>query len=309
LQTTKRLKSPSDIKGLKPKRMRRKITLPIVSALAIIVLSASTSTIVNSAGVTNWTGSPVDGGAGAGGQCSNCHSGGSTVPTQVVTWSPALGIGNKYTPGTTYTITVTPAGSYPRFGMNVEIINSQATAVATYPFGTFGAAVTTNCQVYATAQTGGYPACVSHTGTSTTGAFSFKWTSPASGTGYLYSNVLGVNGDANTGGDKVSAVTSITLTPVGAGIDMHGDNSVALNVFPNPATDNVRLTYTLSERSNVVVKLVNISGEEIAELLNETQDRGTQAADARLPIGLAKGMYMVKITVNGKQTMQKLMLL
>ena len=57
------------------------------------------------------------------------------------------------------------------------------------------------------------------------------------------------------------------------------------------------------------MKLVNISGEVVADLLNESQDRGQQSIDTRLPLGLAKGMYMVKLTINGKQTMQKLMVL
>jgi hypothetical protein len=288
--------------------MKKKITLPIITGLAIIALSAST--VVNSAGVANWTGSPVDGGPGSGGQCSACHSGGSSTPTMAVSFSPALATGNKYTPSTTYTITITPSGSYSRYGMNCELINSQATAVATYPFGTFGAAVTTNCQVYATTQTGGYPACAAHKSSSTTTPFSFKWTSPASGTGYLYADILGVNGDGNTGGDKVSGVTSMTLTPApSAGIESHSESNENLSVFPNPATDNVRLTYTLLERSSVTVKLMNLNGEVVAELLNETQHQGQQSVDARLPMGLAKGMYTVNLIINGKQTMKKLMIL
>ncbi|MGZ3866984.1 MAG: choice-of-anchor V domain-containing protein [Bacteroidia bacterium] len=290
--------------------MNRKITLPIISAIAILALSAST-TIVNSSGVANWTGSPVDGGLTQG-TCAACHSGGSSTPTCSVTVSPAFGgSGNAktYAPSTTYTITVTPGGSYARYGMNLELINSTSTVTATYPFGTFGAAITTNCQVYSTSQTGGYPACVSHKSTSTTTPFSFKWTSPASGTGYLYAVVLGANNTGNETGDKVSAVTAYTLTPATTGIDSHSSDLVSLNVFPNPATDNVRLTYTLAERSNVVVKLVNIDGEEVAALLNETQDHGPQAVDARLPLGIAKGMYMLKISINGKQTLQKLIVL
>lgn len=289
--------------------MKRKFTLPIISAIAIVALSAST-VIVNDAGVQNWTGSPVDGGVGSGGQCSACHSGGATTPSLTVTWSPALGSGSQYTPNTTYTITVTPSGSYPRYGMNCEIINSLSTTVAPYPFGTFGAAITSNCQVYTAAQTNGNPACVSHTSSSGTTAFSFQWTAPASGTGYLFADVLGVNNTGNESGDKVSGVASVTLTPAsGAGIDSRVENTVSMNVFPNPATDNVRLTYTLAERSNVVVKLVSINGEEVASLLNETQDRGPQAVITHIPSGIAKGMYMVKLSVNGKQTMQKLMIL
>ncbi len=290
--------------------MKKKIILPIITGFAIIALSAST--VVNSGGVANWSGSPVDGGLTSG-SCAACHSGGSSTPTLSVTSSPAFGgSGNSktYMAGTTYTITITPSGSYSRYGMNCEIINSQAAAVATYPFGTFGAAVSSNCQVYLVAQTGGYPACAAHNSSSTTSAFKFKWTAPASGTGYLYADVLGCTLGGSQNPSKVSGVTSFTLTPAStAGIASHNENEVGLNVFPNPATDNVRLTYTLTERSNVVVKLVNVNGEVVADLVNETQDYGLQSVDTRLPMGLAKGMYLVKLSVNGKQTMQKLIVL
>ena len=71
----------------KLKTMKRKITYPILAGAAILLMSAST--VINSLGVANWTGSPVDGGSGSAGQCSNCHSGGSSTPTQAITWSPA----------------------------------------------------------------------------------------------------------------------------------------------------------------------------------------------------------------------------
>lgn len=289
--------------------MKRKFILPIVSGAVVVLLSAST--IVNSGGVANWTGSPVDGGPGSNGQCSACHSGGSATPTCSVTASPAFGgtgTNLTYAPSTTYTITVTPGGGYARYGMNCEIISSQSATLGTYPFGTFGTAVTSNTQIYSTSQTGGYPACASHTSSSTTTAFKFKWTAPASGTGYLYADILGANGNGATSGDKVSGVTSFTLTPASSmGIASHDASSANLSVFPNPATDNVRLTYTLEERGQVVVRLFSINGESVAELASEMQDAGPQAIDARLPLNLAKGMYIVKLSINGKQVSQKLM--
>jgi hypothetical protein len=176
-------------------------------------------------------------------------------------------------------------------------------------FGTFGAAVSTNCQIFAAGQSyAGYPPCALHNAASAS-AFKFKWIAPASGTGYLYADVLGSDGIDDQGGDKVSGVTSMTLTPMSMGISSHNENEAGLNVFPNPATDNIRLNYTLSERSDVVVKLCNVSGEIVADLVNETQDHGVQSVDTHLPMGLAKGLYMVKLSINGKQTMQKLMVL
>lgn len=289
--------------------MKRKITLPLVAGAAVMILSAST--VINQNGVANWTGSPVDGGTGAGGTCLNCHNSSGTAPSLSVTTSPAFASGNQYTPSTVYTVNVTVSGSQAKYGFNCEIINSQSTSTsAVGMFGAFGSVVTSNCKIYTAAQATPYPPCASHTAPSGTGGtctFSFKWTAPASGTGYLYAIGLGANNDGTDVGDHQSAVTSMTLTPAtSSGIEAHEENSSALNVFPNPATDNVRLTYTLTEKSHVIAKLYTMNGELAAELLNDTQDRGMQAVDTRLPIGLAKGMYMVRLIINGKQILQKL---
>jgi hypothetical protein len=286
--------------------MKRKITLPLIIGVALIGLSAST--VVNSTGISNWTGSPVDGGPGVNGQCSNCHSGGASTPTLAVTATPAFQGGNQYVPGQTYTITVTPSGSYAAYGFNCEIINSTSTTLSQVAnFGTFGAGVTTNTQVYAAS--GGWPSCASHRSASSS-AFKFKWTAPASGTGYIYADVLGVNSNGATSGDKVSGVSSLTLTPASSlGIDAHAESAGNLSLFPNPATDHIRISYTLNERGNVSLQLYSLNGELISELQNQVQERGAQSTEVHLPAGLAKGTYMVKLFVDGKQSTEKLMVM
>ena len=290
--------------------MKKSIVLSATIGVSMII--ASGFTVVRSAGIADWTGSPVDGGT-VSGTCGvpGCHSGGATVPTLVVSSSPTFGGSGTnltYTPGATYNITITASGSYPSYGFNCELINSQsASTSAVAMFGAFGAAVTSNCQIYPLTSTTPYPPCASHNQRSTT-PWIFTWTAPTSGTGYLYADVNGVNDDATVGGDQVSAVTAITLTPQStAGVATHTEKIDGLSVFPNPATDNVRITYTLKECGMVSVKLYNLSGELVADLLNETQDVGMQNATANLPAGLAKGLYMVKLNVNGEQTTEKLM--
>lgn len=289
--------------------MNRKFTLPLITASLILVLSAST--VVNQNGTYGWTGSPVDGGTGSAGTCLNCHTSSGTTPTMTVSFSPALGSGNTYTPSQQYTVTVAASGSQPKYGFNCEIINSQSTSTSQVSmFGAFGTAVTSNCMIWPLSSTTPYPPCASHNAPSGSGnaaTFSFKWTAPASGTGYLYAIALGANGNASDVGDHQSAVTSMTLTPASVGIATHEEAVTSLSIFPNPATDQLRLTYMLEERSQVSVKLFNLNGELVADLLNETQDRGVQHVNARLPQNLAKGMYFVKLAVNGKQVSQKLM--
>lgn len=289
--------------------MNRKTLLPLICGIAVIMLSAST--VVSSGGISRRSGSPVDGGL-VNGTCgvSGCHSGGSSTPTLSITTTPTLTMGNGYVPGQTYTITITPSGSYPRYGTNCEIINSQSTNTSSVQmFGAFGSAIGNNTQIYTSSQTTPYPPCVSHTFFSSTTPFQFTWTAPLSGTGYLYAVVNGVNINGQPTGDQVSAVTTITLTPMSTGVTLRHENSFSFSVFPNPAIENIHISYTLAERGNISLNLISGNGELVVRLLEEIQDRGNYSTDLHLPTGLPKGNYFVKLLVNGKPSVQKLMII
>lgn len=268
--------------------MNRKIILSLFSGAAILLLSGAA--VVNSAGTSNWTGSPIDGGPGTGGQCSACHNGGASgVPTLALTSNPAFGgSGNalQYSPGTTYTITITPSGSYAVYGMNCEIINSQSSTTVG-AFGTWGAAVTSNCKIFAASSP--YPSCLSHNMVSTT-PWSCKWTAPASGTGYIYANVLGANHNGATSGDEVSAVYSATLTPAsGAGIATAKESETNISVFPNPVIDRVTINFG-SISGAKIVQLYDINGKLVLE---------KNTFDATIQVDLTsvtKGTYFVKVS-------------
>lgn len=286
-----------------------KIFIPVICLFAILSLSASM--ILNSAGTFAGSGSPADGGT-AFGTCgiSGCHSGGATTPTLTLTSSPAFGTGNTYVPWQTYTITITPGGNYPRYGTNCEIINSQNANPSTVQmFGTLGTALNTSTQIYSAVTTAPYPPCISHTSTSGTGAFLFTWTAPANGTGYIYATVNGVNGDAHVTGDHVSSVTTMTLTPTQVGIESYKDNAFSLKISPNPASDNIRINYSLAERGNVSVNLFSLNGELKAHLIDEIQDKGDQLREIHLPVDLTSGVYIVKLSVNGISSEQRLLVL
>ena len=276
--------------------MKGKFILLTLLGLGVIVISAFT--VVKATGEEWRSGSPWDGST-----CSACHSGGATTPILSITASPAFGIGNTYTANATYTITATVAGSYMAYGFNLEIINTNATAGAK-DAGTFGAILSPNTKIYTHTSN---PSTLSHSANSN-GIYSFVWTAPDSGKAYIYFAGLGVNGDGSDRGDKVST-TSMTLTPVSsAGIAIYHNNDINLTVFPNPALDMIHITYTLKEAGTVSIKLYNLNGDFVADLLNEKQSIGLQNAKAPLPTELAKGLYLVRFTINGKQTTQKLMI-
>jgi len=273
--------------------MKRKFILPVITFVVI----ASAFTVVDQNGKSGYTGSPRDGQ-----NCSSCHLGSPNgVPTISITATPAFGAGNTYVTGTTYTINVLVAGNYPTFGFDLEMLNS---TTSTAGFAGTCTAITA-CKIKSSNVTHTAPLAG---GISNPATFTYKWVAPASGNVYVYIAGLGTNNNGNDGSGDQVATTSYTLTPASAaGIATHQSTETNLSIFPNPATDQVRISYTLRERGNVSVRLYNLNGELVADLLNQTQDIGIQNTDAHLPEGLAKGLYMVRMTINGQASTQKLM--
>lgn len=78
----------------------------------------------------------------------------------------------------------------------------------------------------------------------------------------------------------------------------------AINIrnFPNPFADQMTIEYNLSATSDVSIQVFNSLGQEITQLVNETQQSGIQRviwnADAH-----AAGVYFYTVTVTeGNQT-------
>jgi hypothetical protein len=124
----------------------------------------------------------------------------------------------------------------------------------------------------------------------------------------MYTAALGVNLSNTTSGDRVTSV-SYTLTPATAGVANHAEAATALTAFPNPASDKLTLRYRLETESEVLVCLVGLNGEEVGRLLQEKQAPGEHEIISKLPAALAKGAYLVKLVVNGKESNRKLIIL
>jgi len=77
------------------------------------------------------------------------------------------------------------------------------------------------------------------------------------------------------------------------------ENSV--HVAPNPFKDQLNITYSLSESSEVVIELYNTLGEQVVGVKLPHQDAGTYTypLDARNN-NLSQGIYMMRVTLSGK---------
>ncbi len=76
-------------------------------------------------------------------------------------------------------------------------------------------------------------------------------------------------------------------------------------VFPNPATDEVSVRYTLGNASDVTVEIVDITGKEIARFEEGTQTAGVHQLDVNTST-FAEGVYYVTIASGDASTTKKI---
>lgn len=81
-------------------------------------------------------------------------------------------------------------------------------------------------------------------------------------------------------------------------------NVTALNVFPNPATDEVSVSFNVVDASDVTVEVLDITGKSIETVANATQVSGVQKSVINVS-DYAAGMYVINITTNAGTSQRK----
>jgi hypothetical protein len=78
--------------------------------------------------------------------------------------------------------------------------------------------------------------------------------------------------------------------------------------YPNPFNPTTTISYTLPKSSFVTLKVYNLLGQEVAELVNETQFAGKHSVEFT-GTDLPSGLYIYKITAGNFSQTRKMMLL
>ncbi len=78
--------------------------------------------------------------------------------------------------------------------------------------------------------------------------------------------------------------------------------------YPNPFNPNTTITYSIPERSNVKLKVYNITGKEITTLVNGEKEAGTYNIDFNAA-KLSSGIYFYEITAGNHSAVRKMILL
>ena len=94
------------------------------------------------------------------------------------------------------------------------------------------------------------------------------------------------------------------VTAVKPGLKM---NDFKASVYPNPASDQVHLRFSLPERSQVKIDLFKANGQLIKSIGNIVYESGAQSTEISLK-GLSSGIYWIKLTSESNSQSFKLII-
>lgn len=87
------------------------------------------------------------------------------------------------------------------------------------------------------------------------------------------------------------------------GIDDNLNDLIDLNLIPNPAIDNTKLTFTLNQSRTVKISLIDITGRQIETIVNASLHGGEYSFDIKNPG--ASGVYFIQLEVDNYSSTKK----
>jgi len=230
-----------------------------------------------------YTGSPGDGD-----NCVHCHGG---SPTNVSGWITSDIPPDGYTPGLNYTITVTVSGSGNK-GFEVSPQNIGGTLLGTLTAGAGNKLVGSGKYVTQSSSSNTNPKI-----------WNFTWTAPASGTGaVIFYGAFAIS----TSTTKLSTLT----VPEYINTGISERDGFPLTMYPNPATDQLNFSYSLTGIQTIKIDILSPSGMVVKNWTYENQGPGDQTSsmffmEKKLPAGL----YLVRFSAGINVLTKKLIVL
>ncbi len=109
----------------------------------------------------------------------------------------------------------------------------------------------------------------------------------------------------NTADDNMISFDDVMIRgTLDAGITENANN-ISLNVFPNPATENAQVNYTLSSETSVILSIYDVTGKLISSENKGSLSQGRHFANINTAL-LAKGFYSVSVQTNNGRSITKL---
>ncbi len=110
-------------------------------------------------------------------------------------------------------------------------------------------------------------------------------------------------------GAIVSATYMDSVRNVLTSLPENPSRSFSYNIYPNPATDNITVSYELFAKSDVEIALYSINGRKIRSFFRDELDRGLYNKIIYLrENGIQPGIYLLRLQVNNFPKVKKLVL-
>ncbi|PZF73512.1 choice-of-anchor V domain-containing protein [Taibaiella soli] len=241
------------------------------------------------------------GSAGSSANCSGgCH-GSNTASTIVnITLSSNGQTVTSYTPGQTYTVTITGsnANNLPYFGFQASCVKNSSTSTQAGSFAASGTnpavrnasgslqLVEHNSPIAGTAAGSGYSYSTS-----------FSWTAPAAGTGSVkfFVTLNAVNHDGTTNGDQPNANTAL-ISEATTGVS-EATKDVALNIFPNPAQNDINIHADNVTPGTYSLTVFDLTGKKLES--KNVIANGSELETSVSVGGWAAGLYHIQLSKDG----------
>ena len=265
-------------KSLKP------IHLGLIMILSIALLSNSNGRATQ-ANEGN-TGAPGDNAPG-GRTCINCHGTGLDLQNTIQVKDLNGDIVNTYTPGETYTVSVTlVSNSNPvEYGFQLvgELDDESAVNGFSNPSSNTKLVTLGNGRQYA-----------EHDGPSSTSAFEVEWTAPIDEVGNInfYSGGIGTNDNGMSSGDG-AALAQLTISGVVSTQKKDWQNQI--NIYPNPTTDVIFMD-GLPEHTSY--QLIDSNGSTLVQ--------GTATGSGLDLSNFSSGIYFLQLQNESKISFKKI---
>jgi len=105
---------------------------------------------------------------------------------------------------------------------------------------------------------------------------------------------------------KLSPEATTTMRVV-VGLDQAGKDENIIQVYPNPASDQCKVSFNFTTTTDVFITLEDLSGKQIRKVSKHSYSPGKQTAVIDLS-GIPNGLYFVKLNGSGKTYHQKLVI-
>lgn len=82
-----------------------------------------------------------------------------------------------------------------------------------------------------------------------------------------------------------------------------------VEVYPNPVSDQLNLSYTVNKNANVTIKIMDVLGNEVTTLLSQRVDAGPQKKTFSISNKLSSGFYFLRLVVGTESVIKRISVL